>query len=100
MYELERTELKFAVPPMVAAEVFQCATVFLPPDRGVSQPQRITSLYLDGPDLQFLRWTKQKRANRFKLRVRAYGDQLPDIVFAEIKSRFAARVHKQRAEVP
>ena len=96
----QRIELKYAVPDAVAAFVYQWSTAFLQPDRGLTEPQRITSLYLDGPCLPFLQWTKQRRPYRFKLRVRGYGDHPLCTVYAEIKSRIGGQTHKQRAELP
>jgi hypothetical protein len=97
---VERTEIKYAVSNEVASQVLRCSSVFLEADRGLTAPQRITSLYLDGPDLTFLRWHEQGRANRFKLRVRTYGDRMQDCVYAEIKSKKGSVVRKRRAEVP
>jgi len=94
-----RIETKFAVSGELAAEVCEASRRFLPADRGIDKPQRITSLYLDAPALTFLRWHKEGRLARFKLRVRGYGDPVGNSVFLEIKRKEGSNVHKQRAEV-
>jgi len=55
---------------------------------------------LDGPDLPFLRWNLQGRSDRFKLRIRAYGNDIGPLVYAEIKSKTGSVVRKQRADIP
>ena len=95
-----RVEVKHAVPVALAERLLAWSAAFLPPDRGVAGQQRVTSLYLDSPELTFFRWHRERRPHRFKLRVRRYGERAPDVVFAEIKERSGAVGRKSRAEVP
>lgn len=98
----ERVETKYCVPPDVADSVMRLSREFLEPD--ANQPasgfQTVTSLYLDTRDCLFLQWTLDRLQDRFKLRLRTYGDGPPASVFAEIKSKVQGMVRKQRVEVP
>lgn len=98
----ERVETKYCVPPDVADSVMRLAREFLEPDR--NQPatgfQTVTSLYLDTRDLMFLRWTLDRQQDRFKLRLRTYGDEPSGVVWAEVKSKVQGIVRKRRVEVP
>lgn len=95
-----RVELKHAVPEAVAAQALDWSRAFLGPDRGAPGLQRVTSLYLDSPELTFYQWHRQRRTHRFKLRVRGYGDQPADRVFAEVKENAGHVRRKSRAELP
>ena len=92
-----RVELKYAVPEGVAAWALQWSGVFLHRDRDLMGPQQVTSLYLDTPTLTFFRWHREQRPDRFKLRIRGYGDSTRDFVWAEIKRKAGTVVHKERA---
>jgi hypothetical protein len=92
-----RVELKYCVHERVAAHVLEIARAYLAPEplaRGARQ--RITSLYLDTDHLTFLRWHQSGAGDRFKLRVRGYGDPPGATLFAEIKRKTGAVVRKQR----
>jgi hypothetical protein len=95
-----RLELKYCLPDEEAVRILRVASLFLEPDRGRAAPQRITSLYLDSPTLTFLGWQRTRRPDRFKLRLRCYGDLPPAVVYAEVKGKLGRRVHKQRAAIP
>ena len=95
-----RIEIKHAVPEAVAVQALDWSRAFLEPDRGVSGRQHVTSLYLDSPELTFYRWHRQRRAHRFKLRIRGYGDRPADRVFAEVKQRCGDISQKVRVELP
>jgi VTC domain len=92
-----RTEIKYIVSNELAVEVLRTARQYLQPDRGLTEPQRITSLYLDSPDFTFLQWHQEARRNRFKLRIRGYGET-PNRLYAEIKQRIGDVGCKRRAE--
>jgi hypothetical protein len=92
-----RIERKYCVPEEEAVSVLRLAGLFLERDRGLTGPQRITSLYLDSPTLTFLAWQRARRSDRFKLRLRAYGSAPPNVVYAEVKSKAFGWVHKRRA---
>lgn len=95
-----RVEVKHSVPNGLAAEALGWTRLFLPPDRGISGPQRVTSLYLDSPELTFFRWQCEGRSHRFKLRVRRYGDWVSDQMFAEVKHKMGDVGRKTRAGLP
>src|SRR5215510_799139 len=92
-----RIETKYIVGNEVAAEVLRTARQYLKPDRGLTEPQRITSLYLDSPNFTFLQWHQEARRHRFKLRIRGYGET-PNRLYAEIKQRIGDVGCKRRAE--
>jgi hypothetical protein len=94
-----RIEAKFIVSAELADHVLEWSSVFLQNDRGLSSPQRVTSLYLDTPTLRFFRWHLDGCSDRFKLRVRGYGDCLDDRLYAEVKRKTGLIVRKQRAEI-
>jgi hypothetical protein len=95
-----RIEAKYIIPESLAAQVLQWSSVFLQSDRGLASPQRVTSLYLDTPDLGFFRWHVEGRSDRFKLRVRGYGDRVDGPLYAEIKRKTNGITRKLRAEIP
>ena len=95
--DVARVELKYSVPESMAAWALQWSGVFLIRDRGLTGPQRVTSLYLDTPTLTFFRWHREQRPDRFKLRIRGYGDGDRDCVWAEIKRKAGMAVFKERA---
>jgi hypothetical protein len=95
-----RVEVKHAVPDAIAMQVLDWSRAFLGPDRGVPGLQRVTSLYLDSPELTFYQWHRQRRTHRFKLRIRGYGEQPGDRVFAEVKENAGYVRRKSRAEIP
>lgn len=97
---VDRVEVKHAVPEAIAAQALDWSRAFLGPDRGVSGLQRVTSLYLDSPQLTFYQWHRQRRRHRFKLRVRGYGEQPGDRLFAEVKENSGRVRRKSRAELP
>ena len=60
----------------------------------------ICSLYLDDAVNTLYRETVEGRANRFKLRIRSYGDRTDLPVFLEVKRRQNRIVQKLRCPVP
>jgi len=97
--EVVRVELKYAVPESLAAWTLQWSGVFLERDYGLTGPQQVTSLYLDTPTLTFFRWHGEQRTDRFKLRIRGYGNSIRDCVWAEIKRKTGMIVHKHRTSL-
>lgn len=96
-----RVELKYCVPVSVADAALRVARDHLPPDPLAYGPQqRVTSLYLDTARLTFLRWHRDRAVDRFKLRIRRYGDQPGTIFYAEIKHKTRSIVSKCRASFP
>ena len=93
-----RTELKYCVPGPIADLALKAARGYLVPDPLALGPrQRITSLYLDTPYLTFLRWHRERAADRFKLRIRCYGDDPAPTLYAEVKRKTGSLVRKRRA---
>jgi len=98
----DRLELKYCVPEDVADAALGVARLFLRPERGLAhgEAQIVTSLYLDTPDLRFMRAHLDGAHDRFKLRVRAYGPPPWPEAFAEIKQKRGGICRKRRAPVP
>jgi hypothetical protein len=94
-----RFENKYALPRDVATQILDYSRRFLPPDRGEDGTQRITSLYLETSELTFYRWHHERREDRFKLRLRGYGEVPVATVYLEIKRKSGDLVRKHRAEV-
>lgn len=93
-----RLELKYCVPDAVAAYVLDIARAYMDPEPLAAGPrQRITSLYLDTADLQFLRWHRERVSDRFKIRIRRYGDLPAAVLYSEVKRKTRAVVRKDRA---
>src|SRR5262245_23727921 len=82
-----RIEVKYVVPERLAAQVLRWSSVFLTGDGRARMAQRVTSLYLDTPTLKFFRWHLEGRRDRFKLRIRTYGDRSDGPLYAEIKRK-------------
>jgi hypothetical protein len=90
-------EIKYAVSEKAAVEILRWSRVFFQDD---SMSQRVTSLYLDTPTLRFFRWHMDGCRDRFKLRVRGYGNHLNDRLYVEVKRKTDSIVSKERAEIP
>ncbi|MFO1077751.1 MAG: polyphosphate polymerase domain-containing protein [Planctomycetota bacterium] len=99
-----RHECKFAVPEAVAARVLHRVRPFVRPDpHAETRPGHtypIASLYLDDEVRSLYRETIEGRAQRFKLRIRAYDDAPDSLVFLEVKRRRDRVVQKLRCPVP
>ena len=96
-----RTELKYSVPGPIADAALHVARSYLRPDAFALGPQQlITSLYLDTPHLTFLRWHRERVVDRFKLRIRRYGDHSAAMLYAEVKRKTGSIVRKHRAAFP
>ncbi|MBI4888745.1 MAG: polyphosphate polymerase domain-containing protein [Acidobacteria bacterium] len=96
-----RAELKYCVPGPVSESVLALARRHLTPDPLALGPcQRVTSLYLDSAHLTFLRWHRERAVDRFKLRIRRYGEQPAAILYAEVKRKTGSVVRKRRAAFP
>lgn len=93
----ERLELKYCVPESVAQRVLDIARAYLLPEPFACGPrQRVTSLYLDTPDLQFLRWHQERASDRLKLRIRRYGELPAPVLYSEVKRKTRSVVRKER----
>jgi hypothetical protein len=100
--DFERFELKYWVPESLARAVEEFARPYVirDPVGGSGGVQRNTSLYLDTPDHEFLDLHVEKAPDRFKLRVRRYGDPPSSPAFFEIKRKVKRVIAKRRALVP
>jgi len=102
--QLERHEAKYVVPHAVAREAIKFATPFCTPDpHGSGTPREyvVTTLQLDNRALSLHRAKELEAYNRFKLRVRTYGEEPGDApVFMEVKQKIGANIVKSRSRVP
>jgi hypothetical protein len=96
-----RAELKYSVPGPIADTALQIARGYLRPDTFALGPQQlVTSLYLDTAHLTFLHWHDERAVDRFKLRIRRYGDDAAPALYAEVKRKTGSVVRKHRAPFP
>jgi hypothetical protein len=100
----DRFELKYWVPEELTAQALEYGKPYLILDpesqkRGLLH-QCSTSIYLESPDLHSFRSHVDGAPDRFKLRVRAYGDPPAGMAFFEIKRKLDSRGVKTRAAVP
>jgi VTC domain len=96
-----RTELKYSLPGPIADAALHEARGYLRRDTFALGPQQlVTSLYLDTAHLTFLRWHRERVLDRFKLRIRRYGDHAAATLYAEVKRKTGSVVRKHRAAFP
>ena len=96
-----RTELKYSVPGPIADAALHVARGYLRHDTFALGPQQlVTSLYLDTAHLTFLRWHRERVVDRFKLRIRRYGEHAAPTLYAEVKRKTGSVVRKHRAAFP
>lgn len=101
--QLERHEAKYIVPPHVARQAIEFARPFCTPDpHGTGSPAEyiITTLQLDNRRLSLHRAKEEESYNRFKLRVRTYGEPGSAPVFLEVKQKIGANIRKARSRIP
>ncbi len=98
-----RHEMKFLIPESLASPIRDYVSSFCKPDpMGVGNPSRykVTTLQLDSADLTLHRAKSLEQLNRFKLRVRSYGESKDFApVFVEIKRKLNQIVCKSRAKL-
>jgi SPX domain protein involved in polyphosphate accumulation len=101
--EVYRYERKYVVAERDAAAIRQFVASYLPPDRYMRGAgptgYRVSSLYLDSPQLLLYRQTRNGVKNRYKLRIRFYDDDPAMPAFLEIKKRTTETIHKLRAMI-
>lgn len=97
--EANRFEFKYWVPGDRLEALRSLIRPHMVPDEqgGGSGGQVNTSLYLDTPGLELFHDHIESAPNRFKLRVRMYGDVPSGQAFFEIKRKVKAVTVKQRA---
>lgn len=93
-----RCEWKYLVDEGLASWIRDRTAVFMEPDTTGGASYQVTSLYLDNDDWVLARQTLEGVRERFKLRLRYYGDA-PEVVFAEVKERVGHSIAKARALV-
>jgi hypothetical protein len=98
----DRYELKYLIPEWQVDEVRRAIEPFcvLDPNsaRVPNHEYGIQSLYLDTPTRDLYRISRERRAQRWKARVRRYDDS--DQVFLEVKNKDHDMVKKTRARIP
>jgi hypothetical protein len=100
--QTQRFELKYLVTERTARAIQQFVRCYLKPDDfaatlpDYSYP--VHSLYLDSPQLTTYQAVQCGEKNRFKLRIRYYGNT-DQVVFFEIKRRMNDAITKLRANV-
>jgi hypothetical protein len=100
----DRFELKYWVPEPLTERALDYAKPYLILDpqsskRGLLH-QCCTSLYLESPAMGAYRTHIDGAPDRYKLRVRAYGDPPRGMAFFEIKRKMNSRGVKSRAGIP
>jgi hypothetical protein len=101
---VERHEAKYVIPPHYLPAMREFIRPFCVADpNGEGDPPEyvITTLQLDSPDLALHHAKDNEALNRFKLRVRTYGeDDDTSPVFIEIKRKIKGVIVKSRALIP
>jgi len=101
--ELDRHEAKYIIHPSLVPRIREFIKPFCAPDHhGHGDPPEyvITTLQLDSPSLSLYHAKELDALNRFKLRIRTYGNAPTDLVFLEVKKKFRGCVQKSRASLP
>jgi len=101
--EVDRFELKYWVPTAITNEVLEYARPYLVIDPyneklGLDR-QYNTTLYLETPNLNAYRTHVDAAADRYKLRIRAYGEVPHGPAFFETKRKLKSITVKTRAAV-
>ncbi len=98
-----RYESKYIVPREIVPEIRKFIAPFCAPDpygRGCPSEYTITTLQLDDPRFSLHGAKVKESINRFKLRVRTYGEIGSAPVFLEIKAKLESTIRKTRVSVP
>ncbi len=100
----ERYELKYWVPESLTREIARFISPFVELDpasaQAADQRYTITSVYLDSPRWSLYRECVEDRMDRFKLRIRTYGERSDGPVAAEVKRKVKDVIVKSRAFLP
>ncbi len=100
----ERYEYKYWTDEASAERAVRFASAYVAPDNPTGRPgghrQILSSLYLDTDDYEFHSRHRDSDPDRFKLRVRAYGDPPGETAYFELKRKVKAVIVKRRAGVP
>ncbi len=101
--EIRRYELKYTITEEMASEIREYIKNICTLDKHVPQGKEgyvVNNLYFDTSDLRFYYDTKYKKLNRYKARVRFYGEEATDFIWPEIKYRIASVIWKKRYNIP
>ena len=99
---LERYESKYVIPTSLVPKIREFIRPFCIPDpytKGDPPEYVVTTLQMDTPDLALHRAKMNEAKDRFKLRVRTYGEPGESAVFLEVKRKFGRTIVKSRAKV-
>ena len=101
---LGRYEAKYVIPKPLVPQIREYIRPFCEPDpngRGNPPEYMITTLQLDSPNLSLHYAKLWDFVDRFKLRVRTYGDPVGSApVFMEVKAKHRQTVIKYRCSMP
>ena len=102
--KLKRYETKYVIPREMVAEIREMIRPFCEPDpNGTGDPTTYinNTLQLDAPGLNLHYAKLWDFVNRFKLRVRTYGNPVGEYpVFMEIKAKDRNTIIKRRCQIP
>jgi hypothetical protein len=102
--KLDRYEAKYVIPKSLVPQIREYIKPYCDPDpHGSGKPPEyvITTLQLDSPNLSLHYAKLWDFTNRFKLRVRTYGDPVGAApVFMEVKTKFRQTIVKHRSRIP
>ncbi|MCB9641609.1 MAG: polyphosphate polymerase domain-containing protein [Myxococcales bacterium] len=100
--DFQRYECKYIIPEHLHDQIVDFVSCYSHPDEYTeSSPDRryvITSLYLDSPQLTCHHAKEHKALNRFKLRIRTYGERSDGPIFFEIKRKIKGVIFKRRVQ--
>jgi len=99
---ISRYESKYLIPESLAAEIREYIRPVCSPDSNIGPDGRYTvnNLYFDTPEMRFYYDTKYKRFNRFKPRVRYYGEKPDGFLWLELKHKVQTVTWKTRQRLP
>ena len=102
--QLLRYETKYVIPSQMVSEIRESIRPFCEPDpNGFGDPPTYlnTTLQLDSPAMSLHYAKLWDFVDRFKLRVRTYGDPVGEFpIFMEVKGKDHATILKQRCQIP
>jgi hypothetical protein len=102
--QLDRYEAKYVIPKALVPRIREYIRPFCEPDpntKGDPPEYVITTLQMDSPNLALHYAKLWDFVDRFKLRVRTYGDPVGSApVFMEVKAKHRGTVVKHRCHIP
>ncbi|MDX2109843.1 MAG: polyphosphate polymerase domain-containing protein [Verrucomicrobiota bacterium] len=101
--DIERHEAKYIIPAHQVHQVRSFIKPFCQADAfctGTPPSYLVTTLQLDNLMGDLWRAKERKSINRFKLRIRTYGEACDGPVFMEIKRKINGLISKSRASLP